>query len=134
MERLQITPVHGRLLIFRRHHDTALQLRDRVAALLDRLGLRRNPSKGHWEPTQIYEHLGLQIGTTTSTFRAPPSKLHAIATLSPALVQRSTKDNRWLPARQIAVLAGKAQHLCPTIPAARFYLRELHNFLATQTR
>jgi hypothetical protein len=56
--------------------DAALQLRDRVASLLDRLGLGRNPKKGHWEPTQICEHLGLHIDTTTSTFRAPPSKLY----------------------------------------------------------
>jgi hypothetical protein len=87
--------------------DAALQLRDRVACLLDRPGLGRNPKKGHWEPTQICEHLGLQIDATTSTFRAPASKLHAIATLSRPLLQRSSRDARWLPARQFAVLAGK---------------------------
>jgi hypothetical protein len=113
--------------------DGALQLRDRVVVLLDRLGLGRNPKKGQWEPTQICDHLGLQIDTTTSTFRAPPSKLQAIATLSRTLRQRSTRDARWLPTRQLAVLAGKVQYLYLAIPAARFYLRELHDFLATRT-
>jgi hypothetical protein len=40
---------------------------------------------------------------------------------------------RWLPARQLAVLAGKAHYLYLAIPATRFYLRELHDVLATRT-
>jgi hypothetical protein len=133
MEGCPITPVHGRVLVFAENKDAALQLRDRVACLLDRLGLGRNPKKGHWEPTQICEHLGLQIDTTTSTFRAPASKLHAIATLSRTLLQRYARDARWLPARQLAVLAGKVQYMYLAIPASRFYLRELHDVLATPT-
>jgi hypothetical protein len=121
-------------LFFAESRDAALQLRDRVACLLDRLGLGLSPKKGHWEPTQVCEHLGLQIDTTTSAFRAPTSKLHAIATLSRILPQRSPRDARWLPARQLAMLAGKVQYLYLAIPAARFYLRELHDVLATRTR
>jgi hypothetical protein len=34
-------------LLFADNKDAALQLRDRVAALLDRLGLGRKPNKGH---------------------------------------------------------------------------------------
>jgi hypothetical protein len=113
--------------------DAALQLRDRVTSLLDRFGLGRNPKKGHWEPTQIYENLGLHIETTTSTLRASPSKVQAIATLSRTLMQRYARDARWLPARQLVVLAGKVLYLYLTIPVARFYLRELHDFLATRT-
>jgi hypothetical protein len=113
--------------------DAALQLRDRVACLLDRLGLGRNPKKSHWDPTQIRDHLGLQIDTTTSDFRAHASKLQAIATLSRNLLQRSARDARWLPARQLAVLAGKVQYLYLAIPAARFYLREVHDVFATRT-
>jgi hypothetical protein len=120
------------LLFFADIKDAALQLRDRVASLLNRLGLGRNPKKGHWEPTQICEHLGLQIDTTTSTFRAPPSKLQAIATLSRTMPQRAARDARWLPSRQLVVLAGKVQYLHLAIPAARFYLRELHDVLATR--
>jgi hypothetical protein len=53
----------------------ALQFDDRVASLLDRLGLGSNPKKDHWEPSQICGHLGPWIDTTTSTFQAPTSKL-----------------------------------------------------------
>jgi hypothetical protein len=119
-------------LFFADNIDAALQLRDRVAAQLDRFGLGCNPKKGRWELTQIYQHLGLHIDTTTSTCRASPSKLYAIATLSRTLLQRSSRNARWLPARQLTILAGKAQYLYLAIPAARFYLRELHNVLATR--
>jgi hypothetical protein len=120
-------------LFFADSKDAALQLRDRVASLPDRLGLGRNPKKGHRESTQFCEHLGLQINTTTSTFRAPPSKLQAITTLSRTLLQRSARDARWLSARQLALLAGKVQYLYLAIPAARFYLRELHDVLSKCT-
>jgi hypothetical protein len=79
-------------LLFSDSKDAALQLRDRVACLLDLLGLGRNPKKGHWEPTRICEHLGLQIDSTTSTFRAPASKIHVIATLSRTMLQHYARD------------------------------------------
>jgi hypothetical protein len=41
--------------------EAALILRDRVEALLHRLGLKRNPNKGLWEPTQVGDLLGLTI-------------------------------------------------------------------------
>jgi hypothetical protein len=41
--------------------DAALLLRDRIEALLHRLGLQRNPKKGMWEPTQVVDHLGLTV-------------------------------------------------------------------------
>jgi hypothetical protein len=90
----RLLPYMDDFLFFTDIIDAALLLRDGAASLLYRLGLGRNPKKGHWEPTQICEHLGLHIDTTTSTFRAPPSKLHAIETLSPTLLQRSSRDAR----------------------------------------
>jgi hypothetical protein len=68
----------------------------------------RNAKKGHWEPTQICEHLDLLIDTATSTFRALSSELHAIATLSRTLLQHFSRGARWIQARQLAVLTGKA--------------------------
>jgi hypothetical protein len=40
---------------------TTLLLRDRVEALLHRLGLQRNPKKGMWEPMHVGDHLALTI-------------------------------------------------------------------------
>jgi hypothetical protein len=116
-------------LVFADNRDVALHFRDRVASLLDRLGPRRNPKKRLSEPIQIYKHLS----NITSTFRTPTSKLHTMATFSGTLLQRATRDAPWLPAQQLALLAGKAQYIRIAIPAARFYLRELHHVLSTRT-
>jgi hypothetical protein len=48
----RLLPYMDDFLFFADDRDAALQLRDRVACLLDRLGLGRNPKKGHWGPTQ----------------------------------------------------------------------------------
>jgi hypothetical protein len=53
----RLLPYIDDFLLFAESRDAALQLRDRVACLLDRLGLGRNPQKGHMEPTQICEHV-----------------------------------------------------------------------------
>jgi hypothetical protein len=65
-------------------------------------------------------------------FRAPPAKLHQLAKHASALLGRAASNARWLPTRQLAAFAGKAQFLYLAITSA-FFLRELHNVLATRT-
>jgi hypothetical protein len=132
LERRHISPVQGRLLIFCQQHRRSATAPRPHRSSTRPPRIRPQPQEKPMGTTQICEHLGLHIDTKTSTFRAPPSKLHTIATLTRTLLQRSTRDARWLPARRLAVLAGKAQYLYLAIPAARFYLRELHNVLATR--
>jgi hypothetical protein len=60
------------------YHD-ALLVRLRVEALLNLLGLQRNPKKGVWTPTQVGDHLGLTFDLQLGMFRAPPAKLHQLA-------------------------------------------------------
>jgi hypothetical protein len=60
------------------YHD-ALLLRQRVQALLDSLGLQRNPKKGVWTPAQVGDHLGLTVDLQLGMFRAPPAKLEQLA-------------------------------------------------------
>jgi hypothetical protein len=48
-------------------------------------------------------------------------------------MQCVVRDTRWLHARHLAILAKKGQYLYLAIPVARFYLRELHDVLATRT-
>jgi hypothetical protein len=55
--------------------EAALLLRDRVEALLHRLGLQRNPKKGLWDPTQVGDYLGLTIGPQNGELRAPVDKM-----------------------------------------------------------
>jgi hypothetical protein len=66
--------------MFMAHSREAILLqRDRVEALLHRLGLHRNPKKGLWEPTQVGDHLGLTIDLRNGVFRAPIDKLKTLA-------------------------------------------------------
>jgi hypothetical protein len=114
-------------------YEDALLLRQRVHALLDSLGLQRNPKKGVWTPTQVSDHLGLTVDFQRGMFRALPAKLQQLAQHASSLLCRAASNARWLPTRQLAAFAGKAQFLYLAIAPARFFLRELHNVLATRT-
>jgi hypothetical protein len=72
MERRMRTFVHGRPF-FADSRVAALQLHDRVASLSDRLGLRRNPKKDHWEPTKY---------ASTSDSKSTPQSLLSLGTIS----------------------------------------------------
>jgi hypothetical protein len=119
-------------LFMARSRDAALLLRDRVEALLHRLGLQRNPNKGIWEPTKVGDHLGLTIDLLNNEFRAPIDKLQALSKHASALLGRAATTARWLPARQLAAFERKAQFLYLAIAPARFSLCELHSVLSTR--
>jgi hypothetical protein len=132
MARCSPTALHGRLLFLVNSREAALLLRDRVEALLHQLGLRRNPNKGMWEPTQVGDHLGLTIDLLNGEFRAPVDKLQALSKHASALLGRAATTARWLPARQLAAFAGKAQFLYLAIAPARFFHREIHCVLSSR--
>eukprot|EP00873_Tetraselmis_striata_P020345 jgi/Tetstr1/440609/TSEL_028920.t1 len=120
-------------LFLARTQAEAIWQRDYIERHLSGFGLLRNPNKGVWEPTQKLVHLGLEIDTSGSpTLRAPAEKLASIARAAKRLIQRAKRDRRWLPARDLAALAGKCQFLYLAIAPARFYLRELHDVLKTR--
>ena len=123
----RILPYVDDFLLFASTEAEALALRDRLASLLDALGLQRHPSKGFREPAQFGRHLGVDIDTATGYFYAPADKLSKIARQAKQLISRATRNSRWLPVRDLQSLAGQAQYLFLAIPPARFFLRELHN-------
>jgi hypothetical protein len=57
----RLLPYMDDLMFIAHSSARTLLLRDRVQALLHRLGLQRNPKKGLWEPTQVGDYLGLTI-------------------------------------------------------------------------
>eukprot|EP00873_Tetraselmis_striata_P025467 jgi/Tetstr1/445731/TSEL_033379.t1 len=93
----RILPYVDDFLLFSTSMELALHLRQRLASLLDALGLQRNPTKSFWEPCEFGRHLGVDI------------------------------DSAWLPVQELQSLAWQAQYLFLAIPAARFFLRELHS-------
>eukprot|EP00873_Tetraselmis_striata_P045582 jgi/Tetstr1/465846/TSEL_010466.t1 len=128
----RILPYVDDFLLFASSEPEALELRQRVADLLDSLGLQRNPAKGLWEPVQYGQHLGVDIDTATGYFYAPVDKLQRLARQAKQLLQRAACDARWLPVRELQSLAGRTQYLFLAIPAARFYLRELHDVVGSK--
>jgi hypothetical protein len=130
---VKILPFVDDFLVIASSVPEALQQRAFVNDLLDRLGLLRAPDKGQWEPVQTLDHLGLTIDTRIGQFRAPAKKLDNLATLARQLLYTSNASARYVPARLLAQLAGKAQFLYLAIPPARFYLRELHNVVGTKS-
>ena len=130
---MRLLPFVDDFAVFASSCQAAVSLRERVFSTLKNLGMSIHPSKGFHDPVQSGEHLGLVIDLQHGEFRAPQAKLLAIAGLSKALLYKATSSKRWLPAKTLARLAGMAQFLYLAIPAARFYLRELHNIVATKT-
>jgi hypothetical protein len=66
-------------LLLAHSYNAAILLRQRVEALLEQLGLQRNPKKDVTTPTQVRDHLGLTIDLKHGEFRAPPAKLRQFA-------------------------------------------------------
>jgi hypothetical protein len=80
----------------------------------------------------VSTHLGLTIDLLKGEFRAPDDKLQALSKQASTLLGRAATTARWLPARQLAGFAGKAQFLYLAIAPTRFFLRESHCVLATR--
>eukprot|EP00873_Tetraselmis_striata_P004943 jgi/Tetstr1/425207/TSEL_015668.t1 len=123
----RILPYVDDFLLFSVSMEQALHLRQRLASLLDALGLQRNPTKGFWEPCQLGMHMGVDIDSASGMFYAPADKLNRLSRQATWLVGRATRNARWLPVRELQSLAGQAHYLFLSIPAARFFLRELHS-------
>jgi hypothetical protein len=66
-----------------------------------------------------------------AAFANSPEKLRQLAQHASSMLGRAASNARWLPTRQLAAFAGKTQFLYLAIAPARFFLRELHNVLAT---
>jgi hypothetical protein len=127
----RLLPYMDDLMFLTDSYIAALLLRQPVESLLEQLGLLRNPKKGVWTPTKVGDHLGLTVDLNKhGEFRAPPDKLRQLTHQASFLLGRAASNARWLPARQLATFAGKAQFLCLAIAPALFFLREFHNVLA----
>eukprot|EP00873_Tetraselmis_striata_P018030 jgi/Tetstr1/438294/TSEL_026861.t1 len=123
----RILPYVDDFLLFASSEPEALELR-----LAGQPGPAAQPAKGLWEPVQYGQHLGVDIDTATGYFYAPVDKLQRLARQAKPLLQRAAHDARWLPVRELQSLAGRAQCLFLAIPAARFYLRELHDVVGSK--
>eukprot|EP00873_Tetraselmis_striata_P019618 jgi/Tetstr1/439882/TSEL_028290.t1 len=94
--------------------------------LLSRLGM------GYWEPTQVGEHLAIELDLRKGKFCAPPEIQTTPAQEARGMLGCAASNRRWLPVRQLASFVGKAQLMYLTFAPTRFVLRELLCVLATR--
>ena len=57
----RVLPYMDDFLLLLSSRIEALRARELTTRVLARLGLSRNEKKGQWEPTQLVEHLGLEV-------------------------------------------------------------------------
>jgi len=96
------------------------------------LGVVRHPEKAYWEPTQRLEHLGLEIDTELGLFKVPPEKLSGLMSHARRLLAIGAQNRRLVAVRDLASFVGYAQSVELACPAARFYLRSLHDVVSTR--
>ncbi|KAK3249526.1 hypothetical protein CYMTET_41046 [Cymbomonas tetramitiformis] len=87
----RVLPYMDDFLVIVKTQDEAYVQRDRVSRLLVRLGFFRNEKKGHWEPTQVAEHLGLQVDLKDGQFRVTKARLQKIHVKAKALICRAAR-------------------------------------------
>ena len=109
--------------------EKLLEWREIIEQDMNRLGLIREESKGHWEPTQSLEFLGLILDTESALVRIPQDKLMTLKELLPLVIQNST-----LSARTMAKIAGKIICLSLAFSPARIYTRELYKLVDAANR
>ena len=129
---MRVLPYVDDFLCLAASQAEALQCRAMVERVLERLGITRHPTKAVWEPTQRLEHLGLDVDAREGLFRVPPRKLRALMQHARSLRGMACRGRRLLPVRAIAGFVGYAQSVELACPAARFYLRALHDVMATR--
>jgi hypothetical protein len=115
-------------LLFVATKEEAVTLRQRLASLLDHLGVVRHATKGFRAPTQVDHHLGFYSDTLLSYFYSPELKLANIAQKARQIIRRATRNARWLPDKDIQS-PGQVRYLFLSIHAAKFFLREPHSVI-----
>lgn len=107
-------------ILLARSREDLLRQRAIIEADMAALGLRRDPAKGHWEPTQRLEFLGLTIDLASGQVRPPVEKAKAIASAAQAVLSQAR------PAvRAVASVAGQLTALDLAWREARVLARPL---------
>jgi hypothetical protein len=80
-------------LLLARSREEALELRAFAEESLAALGMRRNPAKGMWEPSQVTTHLGLEIDSKRGVFRLTDSRQVKLRKLASALGAAAAREH-----------------------------------------
>ena len=117
------------LLMIQGPRSEALVARARVESLLSVLALRRNVSKGHWEPARRLEHLGYTVDTEAGTFGLTAKRLSKLHALAQQLLS-GAQAGGFVLARSVASFCGLANSAALAVGPVRSFLRALHSATA----
>lgn len=106
--------------------EEALRARAILEEIMEKLGLVREITKGHWEPTQRVEILGLIIDTVQGILEVPADKIQRLRT---GLDEIATAIS--LSAREVARTAGLLISVSKALSAARLFTRSLYSHAKT---
>ncbi|KAK3246580.1 hypothetical protein CYMTET_43889 [Cymbomonas tetramitiformis] len=88
----RVLPYMDDFLLLLSSRIEALRARELTSRVLVRLGLSCNEKKGQWEPTQLVEHLGLEVDLKAGQFRVTPARLQKIHLQSKALLSEASRQ------------------------------------------
>ena len=82
--------------MFGETYDATLQLADYTFGLFRSPCLKVHPSKGHFLPILVGDHLGMIMDFEKGEFRAPTAELKSIEVLAKTLLSRAASHKRWV--------------------------------------
>ena len=114
-------------------YEQACDRRDAIAAIYDRLGLRRAPDKAQWNPSHVLEeHLGFCIDSSRGLFLLTSRRERALAHGAHALLRQAALKQGRVRTRELASFAGLGESSSLALPLGRFMLRALYDDLASR--
>eukprot|EP01052_Picozoa_sp_SAG31_P045342 SAG31_NODE_8238_length_1491_cov_10.189655_1_plen_202_part_00 len=132
-DKVSVLPYMDDYIQFFSSEADALEDAAQLQETLEFLGLQLNPKKSTLVPTQLIQHLGLMVDTKRGLFVLPPEKEAKIRRVARALKIQALQGRRLLPAKALAHFTGLCQSVYLAVPAARFYLRALHDDLQVRS-
>jgi hypothetical protein len=111
-------------LVMARTKEECLHHRLIIDTMMKQLGMRREPSKGHWEPTQQAKFLGLILDTKLGLLIVPQEKITVVKELMLEVLQERRTSRRML-----AKIAGKLLSFSLAFAPARIYTRSLYKLI-----
>jgi hypothetical protein len=110
-------------------HEMGLRHREIVVEELARFGMKRQETKGQWEPVQDIEHLGMGVNLASGVFYVTKERRARLRRMGRDIRNSAARNKRWVNARWIAEFAGLALSTRLAVSQCRFRLRALYDVL-----
>jgi len=124
---LRVTFFVDDFILCAKSYEEAIEQREIVEMIFNRLGWKREITKGQWEPAQVTKYLGFILNSTNMTVNIPKEKALSINNLINNLIE-SKPDQQ--PPRSLAKLAGKVFSISKAWKPVRVFIRSTCHLLS----